>query len=92
MMAGLAAAAETPPRAAAPCAACHGANGLSVAPDAPNLAGQPRVYLVEQLRAFRSGKRASETMSLMAKTLSDADIQQVADWYSGLVVEVKPRP
>ena len=91
LIAGVAAA-ETPPPAAAPCAACHGANGLSVMPDAPNLAAQPRAYLVEQLKAFRSGKRASETMNLMAKNLSDADIQALSDWYSGIVVEVKPRP
>jgi len=90
-MAG-AAVAETPPPAAGPCAACHGANGLSVVPDAPNLAGQPRAYLVEQLKAFRSGKRPSETMSLMAKNLTEADIQQLSDWYSSLVVEVKARP
>jgi len=90
-MAGVAAA-QTPPPAATPCAACHGANGLSVMPDAPNLAGQPRAYLVEQLKAFRGGRRPSETMGLMAKNLSDADIQALADWYSGIVVEVKPRP
>jgi len=61
-------------------------------PDAPNLAGQPRAYLVDQLKAFRNGKRASETMGLMAKNLSEADIQVLADWYSGMLVEVKPRP
>jgi cytochrome c553 len=90
-MAGVAAA-ETPPPAAAPCSACHGANGLSVMPDAPNLAGQPRAYLVEQLKAFRAGKRSGETMNLMAKSLSDAEIQALAGWYSAIVVEVKPRP
>jgi len=74
------------------CQACHGLDGVSKVPDAPNLAGQPRAYLVEQLKAFRGGRRPSETMGLMAKNLSDADIQALADWYSGIVVEVKPRP
>jgi cytochrome c553 len=90
LLVGGAVAAETPPpRAAAPCAACHGTNGISMVPDAPNLAAQPRAYLVEQLKAFRSGKRASETMNLMAKNLADADILELADWYSSIVIEVK---
>ena len=42
------------------CVQCHGANGISVLPNAPNLAGQPEVYLVEQLRQFRSGRRPSD--------------------------------
>ena len=85
---GGAVAAQTPPlpRAALPCAACHGANGIAVAPDAPNLAGQGRAYLVEQLKAFRSGRRASETMNLIAKPLSDDDIAQLADWYSSIAI------
>ena len=49
----------------APCGACHGAQGIAVAPDAPNLAGQPEMYLAEQLKAYRSGKRKHEVMSLM---------------------------
>jgi cytochrome c553 len=70
------------------CVACHGALGLSVAPDAPNLAGQPEIYLSAQLRAFRSGARKHEVMNVMAKTLSDEDIAQLAAWFSSLHVEV----
>lgn len=77
---------------AQPCAPCHGAWGLSAMPDAPNLAGQPRVYLVSQLKAFRSGKRQHEVMSVIAKPLSDADIEELADWFSSLALEVKGRP
>ena len=74
------------------CAACHGALGLSITPDAPNLAGQPPLYVETQLRAYRSGKREHEVMSVMAKPLSDDDIRALAAWYASLVVEVKPAP
>jgi cytochrome c553 len=77
---------------AAACAVCHGVLGLATAPDAPNLAGQSALYLAAQLRAYRSGARQHEVMSLMAKPLSDADIDNLAAWFSSLVVEVKPPP
>jgi cytochrome c553 len=66
---------------AAQCMACHGMNGIATAPDAPNLAGQNESYLVEQLSAFRSGGRQNDTMSLVAKPLSDADIANLAAYY-----------
>ena len=71
------------------CAACHGANGISTTPDAPNLAGQPALYVATQLRAYRSGKRTHEVMSLMAKPLSDADIENLAGWFAAIKVEAK---
>lgn len=74
------------------CAPCHGASGISVQPDAPNLAGQPRSYLAAQLKAYRSGARTSEQMSVIAKTLSDDDIAQLAEWFSAIAIEVKARP
>jgi cytochrome c553 len=73
------------------CAVCHGPTGLSVVPDAPNLAGQPALYLATQLRAYRSGKRVHEVMSLMAKPLSDADIENLAAWYSSFAIDVRKR-
>ena len=52
---------------AAQCAVCHGPNGLSVLAEAPNLAGQPEMYLVQQLINYRSGRRPHEVMAIMAK-------------------------
>lgn len=69
------------------CAVCHGANGLSTQPDAPNLAGQPALYLSSQLRAYRSGERRHEVMAVMAKPLSDEDIGQLAAWFSSIRIE-----
>jgi cytochrome c553 len=87
-------AADAPPgRAKAQgCVPCHGALGVSTAPDAPNLAGQPRMYLVSQLRAFRGGKRTHEVMSVIAKALSDDDIDQLAEWFSSVAIDARPKP
>lgn len=69
---------------AASCAACHGAQGVSNNPAWPNLAGQKSLYLVNQLKAFRDGKRNEAVMSPMAKPLSDQDIADIAAFYSSL--------
>jgi len=69
---------------AAMCAGCHGANGISSNNMWPNLAGQKEAYLVKQLKAFRDGTRKDPTMSSMAKPLSDADIANLAAYFSSL--------
>ena len=66
------------------CAGCHGANGISANPLWPNLAGQKDAYLVKQLKAFRDGTRSDPMMSPMAKPLSDADIENLAAYFSSL--------
>jgi cytochrome c553 len=68
----------------AQCAACHGPDGHAVMPQTPNLAGQDEDYLVEQLKAFRSGERQNETMSVIAKPLSDTEIADLAAYYHSL--------
>ena len=74
------------------CAVCHGPLGISSAPDAPNLAGQPALYTAAQLRAYRSGARKHEVMAVMAKPLTDDDISHLAAWFASLRVEVQPPP
>jgi cytochrome c553 len=69
------------------CTVCHGPLGLSTAPDAPNLAGQPAIYLVAQLRAYRDGSRRHEVMAVIARPLSDEDIRQLAAWFASVRVE-----
>jgi cytochrome c553 len=87
-------AADPPPgRAKAQmCTTCHGVLGISVTPDAPHLAGQPRIYLAEQLKAFRSGARRHEVMNVIAKPLSDGDIGALSEWYSSIAIEAKEKP
>jgi len=66
------------------CAGCHGANGISNNPMWPNLAGQKQAYLASSLQMYRDGRRVNAMMSAMAKNLTDADIANLAAYYSGL--------
>lgn len=72
--------------AAGACAACHGRDGISMAPNAPNLAGQPADYLAEQLRAYRDGERAHEQMTLIAQSLEDGEIDDLAAYFAAIEV------
>ena len=76
-------------KASTACAMCHGALGVSMMPNAPSLAAQPAIYLAEQLTNYRSGKRAHEVMGVIAKPLTDGDINNLAAWYASLQVEVR---
>ena len=71
------------------CVSCHGADGISVALDAPNLAGEANIYIDTQLKAFRIGKRKHAIMSEVASEMTDAEIREVADWYSNVKLEIK---
>ncbi len=73
----------------AACAVCHGPQGLSMQPAVPHLAGQPEIYLIEQLKAYRSGKRANEVMSVIAKPLTDTEIENLAAWYASITLRVE---
>jgi cytochrome c553 len=75
---------------AAACVVCHGQTGISTLPNAPSIAGQPAIYVEEQLRNYRSGKRQHEVMSVVAKPLGDADIEDLAAWYSAIRIEATP--
>lgn len=70
------------------CGVCHGTNGIAVNPDAPNLAGESSIYIEKQLKAFRSGTRQNEQMTIMAKDLSDTDIADLAAWFAAMKVSV----
>ncbi|MBL0404297.1 cytochrome c [Microvirga aerilata] len=72
------------------CQACHGLDGLSKNPEAPNLAGQIEPYLVKSLAEYRSGDRKHETMNIVAKELSDEDIADVAAYYAAIQIDVLP--
>jgi cytochrome c553 len=87
--AALAASAAAGKTKAAACAACHGPLGKATMPDAPNIAGQPAMYLTEQLKAYRSGARKHEVMSMMAKPLKDADIDDLSAWFASIQVQVQ---
>ena len=64
------------------CASCHGADGVSLNPLWPNLAGQKEQYLVKQIKAFRDGKRNDPMMVPMVASLSDDDIANLAAYFA----------
>lgn len=76
-------------KADAACALCHGQHGVATMPSAPNLAGQAPIYLSEQLKHYRSGKRQHEVMSVIAKPLTDTEIANLAAWYNSIKVTVE---
>ncbi len=74
------------------CQACHGLDGLSKTPDAPNIAGQIEPYLVMQLQAFKSGVRKNDAMSVVTPALSDEDIENLAAYYSAIEISIGKLP
>jgi cytochrome c553 len=64
------------------CAACHGADGVSVADTIPNLGGQRARYLEEQLKALKSYTRKNGIMNPIARQLSQDDITNIAAFFA----------
>lgn len=71
------------------CVACHGADGIHVLDEAPNLAGETNIYIDTQLKAFRSGRRVNEIMTPIAKPMTDAEIRAAADWYADVEISIE---
>ena len=69
---------------AASCVACHGAQGKSIIPGYPHLAGQKAGYLVANLKHFKNGERTNPIMAPMAMPLSDEDIADLAAFFASL--------
>lgn len=68
----------------AKCTGCHGLNGRSTNPNNPNLAGQKEAYLVKSIKAYRDGQRKDPMMGAIVKSLSDADIADMAAFYASV--------
>lgn len=77
---------------AAACQTCHGIDGIAKLPDAPHLAAQPAAYLERALRAYRSGERRNEVMSIAARVLSDEDIRDLSAYFAAIRIEVTAVP
>jgi cytochrome c553 len=84
-----AAGAQTPsaPRLVLVCAPCHGFDGVGHDRTIPNLAGQHRDYLFEQITAFRSRQRIHPTMNFFSGQLTREELEGIVTYYSAL-----PRP
>lgn len=66
------------------CQECHGENGLSHSPSIPKLAGQYERYIVKQIRDFQSKARIHQTMSILAESIADDDLNDIAAFFASL--------
>lgn len=68
---------------AATCANCHGTNGQATQGSAVvGLAGLPRDYMLQQLRAFRDGTRPATVMHQITKGYSEPQLEQIASYFA----------
>ncbi len=70
------------PVAAASCAACHGARGVSTNPEFPSLAGQYQDYLLQALKEYKSGERKNAIMNGIASSLSLEQMKELAAYFA----------
>ncbi len=64
------------------CAACHGADGNSAAPNFPKLAGQNAKYIYKQLQDMKSGRRVNPMMVALVADKTDQDFANLAAYFS----------
>ncbi len=77
-----------------PCMVCHGPEGRATTQGFfPRIAGKPAAYLYHQLIAFREGRRSNSTMAYFVDHMTDAYLQEIADYFAGLdLPHPPPRP
>lgn len=73
---------RSPPQAVAQCVACHGADGIGIVAQYPTLAGQHADYLARSLQQYKIGARKNAVMATFAAALKEAEIAQIAEYYS----------
>lgn len=75
---------------AIPCMGCHGIPGyFNVYPTyhVPRVGGQHAAYIVEALKAYKSGQRGHKTMGAQAASLSDQDMADIAAYFESAQAE-----
>jgi cytochrome c553 len=73
----------TPPaKVAQLCVACHGKDGVGIMGDYPTLAGQHADYLARALEEYKKGDRKNAVMPSFMTGVSDAEIEEIAQYYS----------
>ena len=76
------------PAKAAVWLSCHGVGGNSTTAANPNLAAQPKQFLVSALYVFWEGKCKNEQMAPFASNLTNADMNELATYFSAQLLEV----
>ncbi len=72
----------------ATCAACHSADGNSLTPSFPKLAGQGERYLIKQMQDVQSGVREIATMAGILDNLNDQDFADIAAFYAAQTASI----
>jgi len=90
MLAPLFSAAQKPPARAVMCSACHGPNGNSVLKDMPSIAGQPKVFIENQLVLIREGMRDIPQMKGVLDNVPDSELTELATYYAGQKIAKPP--
>ena len=75
---------------AAPCAACHGADGNSTDPKNPRLAGLSAEYLIAAINGYKDGSRKNDVMRDRVLTLRDQDVADLAAYYAAKEPQALP--
>ena len=74
------------------CAACHGINGQATGAGnsviIPNITAQEKNYMVARLKAYKAGEIKHPQMTVVAQMLSEQDINDVAEWYSKIKIQI----
>ncbi len=82
--------AEAGKKKAGQCQTCHGMDGISKLPEAPNIAGQNQIYLVKALNDYKSGARKNDMMGVIMGALTPDDINDLAAYYASIQITVTP--
>jgi cytochrome c553 len=83
---------QAPAARLAVCGACHGAQGNAAIPEIPSLAGQPKVFLENQLVLIREGMRDIPQMKGLLDNVPDEELAALAQHYSALPVVKSSSP
>jgi len=80
--AGQLSAAPTATMLADTCAGCHGTDGASAGPATPSIAGMSTIYIVDSMKAFKSGERPGTIMGRIAKGYSEEEFELMASVFA----------
>ncbi len=73
------------------CSSCHGLDGQAAnggnSAISPKITAQQKTYLIAKLKDYKSGKIEHPQMTLVARMLSDQDIDNVSEWYSRIKID-----
>ncbi|SEQ09522.1 Cytochrome c553 [Ectothiorhodospira magna] len=65
-----------------PCVACHQADGNSVVPAWPKIAGKDEAYLLKQLQDYKAGRRSHALMNPQVAVLEEEDLPHLAAYFA----------